>query len=255
MGTTRENGSLYVKNEGSVASIEFGHPAGNSFVSEMLERLARAIDELSSNPEVKVIILRSEGDRAFCGGASLTELSQIQTPEEGKHFFSGFANVLNAMRRCSKIIIGRVQGKAVGGGVGLISACDYVFATEGASVKLSELAICIAPLVIEPAVTRKIGVAGFAELTLTPHEWRNAYWARDKGLFTRVFDKIVDLDKELEHYSATLSNYNSEALQNVKSVLWQNTEHWEELMAARSAMSGKLALLPETKKRLAKLMG
>ncbi|NNE03816.1 MAG: enoyl-CoA hydratase/isomerase family protein, partial [Eudoraea sp.] len=228
--------------------------AGNSFVSEMLDRLAKAFDSLSSNPDVKVIILRSEGERAFCGGASLKELSQIQTPEEGKHFFGGFALVLNAMRLCSKIIVGRVQGKAVGGGVGLISACDYVLATEAASVKLSELAICIAPLVIEPAVTRKIGVAGFSELTLTPHEWRNAYWARDKGLFAKVFDKIADLDKELEHYTSMLSNYNSEALKNVKSVLWRDTDHWEGLMEERAAMSGHLALLPETKDRLTKLL-
>jgi methylglutaconyl-CoA hydratase len=254
MGTTRENGSLYVKTEGNVASIEFGHPSGNSFVSEMLERLARAIDALSSNSDVKVIILRSEGERAFCGGASLTELSKIETAEEGKYFFGGFAHVLNAMRRCSKIIIGRVQGKAVGGGVGLISACDYVFATENASVKLSELAICIAPLVIEPAVSRRIGIAGFSELTLSPHEWRNAYWARDKGLFTKVFDKVVDLDKELDHYTSKLTSYNSEALQNVKRVLWQETDHWEDLMDERAAMSGRLALMPETKERLSKLM-
>ena len=254
MGTTRENGSLYVKNEGSLASIEFGHPAGNSFVSEMLERLVQAIDGLSSNPEVKVIILRSEGDRAFCGGASLSELSQIQTPEEGKQFFGGFAHVLNAMRRCSKIIIGRVQGKAVGGGVGIISACDYVFATENASVKLSELAICIAPLVIEPAVTRKIGVSGFAELTLTPHEWHNAYWAKDKGLFTKVFDTLAEMDKELDFHAAKLISYEADALQKVKEVLWQNTAHWGKLMEERAALSGELALLPATKERISKLL-
>lgn len=254
MGTTRENGSLYVKTEGAVASIEFGHPAGNSFVSEMLERLSRAIDALSSNSDVKVIILCSEGERAFCGGASLTELSKIQTAEEGKHFFGGFAHVLNAMRRCSKIIIGRVQGKAVGGGVGLISACDYVFATENASVKLSELAICIAPLVIEPAVTRKIGIAGFSELTLTPHEWRNAYWAKDKGLFTKVFNTIAEMDKELDFHAAKLASYDTDALLKIKEVLWQNTTHWDELMEERAALSGQLALLPATKERISQLL-
>ena len=254
MGTTRENGSIYVKIEGGVASIEFGHPAGNSFVSEMLKRLAKAFDTLSANPEVKLIILRSEGDRAFCGGASLSELSQIQTSEEGKDFFGGFARVLNAMRRCSKIIVGRVQGKAVGGGVGLISACDYVFATDNASVKLSELAICIAPLVIEPAVTRKIGVAGFAELTLTPHEWRNAYWAKDKGLFTKVFDSLAEVDKELDFHTTKLISYEADALHKIKEVLWQNTSHWHELMEERAALSGELALLPATKERISKLL-
>ena len=254
MGTSRENGSLYVKIEGPVASIEFGHPAGNSFVSELLNRLAIAFDELSENPEVSVIILRSEGERAFCGGASLTELSGISNPEEGTAFFGGFAKVLNAMRRCSKIIYGRVQGKAVGGGVGLVSACDYVFASEKASVKLSELAICIAPLVIEPAVSRKIGVAGFAELTLSPHEWRNAYWAKEKGLFTKVFNGLGELDKELEFHAAKLASFESDALQKVKEVLWQNTEHWEELMEERAALSGELALLPATKERLNQLL-
>lgn len=254
MGTDRENGSLYVKVDGSVASIEFGHPAGNSFVSELLERLANAFDELSENPDVKVIILRSEGERAFCGGASLSELSGISNPEEGKAFFGGFAKVLNAMRLCSKIILGRVQGKAVGGGVGLVSACDYVFASEKASVKLSELAICIAPLVIEPAVSRKIGVAGFAELTLSPHEWRNAYWAKEKGLFTRVFESLPEMDKELEFHAAKLASFEAKALQNVKQVLWQNTGHWAELMDERAAMSGQLALLPATKERLAQLL-
>jgi len=254
MGTSRENGSLYVKLEGSIASIEFGHPAGNSFVSELLDRLAEAFEELSGNGDVKVIVLRSEGDRAFCGGASLTELSSISDPAEGKSFFGGFAKVLNAMRRCSKVIVGRVQGKAVGGGVGLISACDYVYASEKASVKLSELAICIAPLVIEPAVSRKIGIAGFTELTLSPHEWRNAYWAKDKGLFTKVFSSLSELDKELEFHVAKLSSFEAKALQKVKQVLWQDTEHWEELMEERAAMSGELALLPATKERLAQLL-
>lgn len=254
MGTSRENGSLYVKTEGPIASIEFGHPAGNSFVSELLDRLANAFDELSKNSDVKVIILRSEGDRAFCGGASLRELSAISDPVEGKAFFGGFAKVLNAMRRCSKIILGRVQGKAVGGGVGLVSACDYVFASEKASVKLSELAICIAPLVIEPAVSRKIGLAGFAELTLSPHEWRNAYWAKDKGLFTKVFDSLSELDKELDFHAAKLASFETDALLNVKQVLWKDTEHWEELMEERAALSGQLALLPATKERLAQLL-
>ena len=254
MGTSRENGSLYTKIEGPIATIEFGHPAGNSFVSELLDRLAKAFDELSKNTDVKVIVLRSEGDRAFCGGASLKELSGISNAAEGKAFFGGFAKVLNAMRRCSKVILGRVQGKAVGGGVGLVSACDYVYASEKASVKLSELAICIAPLVIEPAVSRKIGLAGFAELTLSPHEWRNAYWAKDKGLFTKVYDSQSELDKELEFHAAKLASFDTQAIQKVKQVLWQDTGHWEELMEERAAMSGQLALLPATKERLAQLL-
>ena len=252
MGTTRPNGSLYTKINSKIATIEFGHPASNSFVSELLQRLTTEINQLSSNAEVSIIILKSEGDRAFCAGASFDELVAISNLEEGKAFFSGFANVINAMRECDKPIIGRVQGKAVGGGVGLASACDYVFATEAASIKLSEISIGIAPLVIAPAVERKIGKAGLAELAFAPTEWKNAYWAKEKGLFSKVFDSIKELDKELEDFSLKLASYSPSGLTAMKKVLWEGTEHWSNLLLERAAQSGRLALSEATKKALAK---
>jgi methylglutaconyl-CoA hydratase len=168
MATDRANGSLYTNINGKVATIEFGHPASNSFVAELLNRLIAEFHKLSENSDISVIVLKSEGDRAFCAGASFDELMAVSNLEEGKIFFSGFANVINAMRTCKKVIVGRVQGKTVGGGVGLASACDYVFASVDASVRLSELTIGIAPLVIEPAVERKIGAAAISELSLSP---------------------------------------------------------------------------------------
>lgn len=253
MGTSRPNGSLYTKIENRIATVEFGHPAGNSFVAELLDRLCKELKKLSDDESVSLIILRSEGDRAFCAGASFDELVAISDIDEGKSFFSGFANVINAMRSNKKPIVGRVQGKAVGGGVGLIAACDYVFATEAAAVKLSEISIGIAPLVIAPAVERKIGKSGLAELSLSPNEWKNAYWARERGLFSKVFDSIKEMDKELEIYSLSLGKQNPQALQDMKAVLWEGTEHWEELLYERAAMSGKLALSPLTKSTLNKI--
>lgn len=252
MPTDRTNGSLYTKIENQIAFVEFGHPASNSFVSELLERLSNEFDALSANQEVSLIVLKSEGDRAFCAGASFDELVAISNLEEGKAFFSGFANVINAMRRCSKPIIGRVQGKAVGGGVGLASACDYVYATEAASIKLSEISIGIAPLVIAPAVERKIGKAGLAELSLAPTEWKNAYWAKEKGLFSKIFDSIGEMDRELDFHTQKLASYNPEALAEMKKVLWEGTEHWGNLLVERAEASGKLALSPNTKKALEK---
>ncbi|WP_299119120.1 enoyl-CoA hydratase/isomerase family protein [uncultured Tenacibaculum sp.] len=252
MTTTRENGSLYTHIENKVATIEFGHPASNSFPSELLERLAKELDKVSENDEVAIIILKSEGERAFCAGASFDELVAIDNLEDGKSFFSGFANVINAMRRCSKLIVGRVQGKTVGGGVGLAAACDYVFATEHASIKLSEFTIGIGPFVIAPAVERKISVSGLAELTLDATNWKNAYWAKEKGLYARVFESISDLDKELEIFSEKLASYNPEALKEMKKALWKGTEHWEELLIERAVTSGKLVLSDFTKKALAK---
>ncbi len=252
MGTDRQNGSLYTKIQGMVAIVEFGHPASNSFVAELLDRLTAELNKLSENAAISVIILKSEGDRAFCAGASFDELMAVTTLEEGKVFFNGFANVINAMRTCKKVIIGRVQGKTVGGGVGLASACDYVFASVEASVRLSELTIGIAPLVIAPAVERKIGAAAISELSLSPSEWKNAYWAKEKGLFSKVFDSTKELDKELEFFAQKLASYNPEALEEWKKVLWQGTAHWNELLTDRAAITGKLVLSEFTKNALSK---
>ena len=246
MTTDRQNGSLYTNINNRIATVEFGHPASNSFVSVLLQRLRDTIKQLS------VIILKSEGDRAFCAGASFDELVAITNIEQGKAFFSGFANLINAMRICKKPIIGRVQGKTVGGGVGLAAACDYVYATEAASIKLSEISVGIAPLVIAPAVERKIGKNGLAELALAPTEWKNAYWAKEKGLFSKVFDSIKEMDKELEFHTEQLASYNPEALEAMKKALWEGTEHWESLLIKRAEQSGTLALSSATKTSLAK---
>ncbi|WP_299533357.1 enoyl-CoA hydratase/isomerase family protein [Ulvibacterium sp.] len=252
MGTKRENGSLYTKIDGKVAIVEFGHPAGNSFVAELLDRLADAFHTLSENQNIAIIVLKSEGDRVFCGGASFNELTAITTLEEGKLFFSGFAHVINAMRSCKKPIIGRVQGKIVGGGVGLAAACDYVFASVNASIRLSEISIGIAPLVIGPALERKMGKAAISELSFSPTEWKNAYWANEKGLFSKVFDTIGEMDKELEFFTSELARYNPKALQDWKKVLWEGTSHWDTLLLERAAITGKLVLSEFTKNALSK---
>ncbi|SFB68839.1 methylglutaconyl-CoA hydratase [Flagellimonas taeanensis] len=252
MSTDRVNGSLYTKIENGIATVEFGHPASNSFVSELLDRLAKEFAKLAANDEVSIVVLKSEGDRAFCAGASFDELVAISNLEEGKQFFSGFANVINAMRNCPKPIIGRVQGKTVGGGVGLAAACDYVHATVEAAIKLSEISIGIGPFVIAPAVERKMGKAALAELSLYPTEWKNAYWAKEKGLYAKVYDSISEMDKELDIHLQKLATYNPEALSQMKKVLWEGTEHWGKLLLERAEASGKLALSPNTKQALEK---
>jgi len=252
MSTDRVNGSLYTKIENGIATVEFGHPASNSFVSELLKRLTKEFGKLAFNSEVSIIVLKSEGNRAFCAGASFDELVAISNLEEGKQFFSGFANVINAMRNCPKPIIGRIQGKTVGGGVGLAAACDYVHASVEAAIKLSEISIGIGPFVIAPAVERKMGKAALAELSLYPTEWKNAYWAKEKGLFSKVYDSVSEMDKELDIHLQKLATYNPEALSQMKKVLWEGTEHWDKLLLERAEASGKLALSPNTKKALEK---
>jgi methylglutaconyl-CoA hydratase len=224
-----------------VATITFFHPAHNSLPGDLLAKLTDALEQVSENEEVKVVLLQSAGNRTFCAGASFDELKAIRNEAQGKSFFMGFANVVNAIRRCSKFVIVRVQGKAVGGGVGLAAAADYCLATKYASVRLSELAIGIGPFVIEPAVSRKIGLAATAELTIST-EWRDANWAQQKGLFAKVLPDQETLDTEVTALVDKLARFSLEAQQEMKQVLWKDTESWDTLLPERAAISGRLVL-------------
>ncbi|MBL1280598.1 MAG: enoyl-CoA hydratase/isomerase family protein [Fluviicola sp.] len=225
-----------------IATIEFGHPLSNSLPGKVLEKLAQTITELGQNDEVKVVILKSSGERAFCAGASFDELISIKDFETGKKFFSGFANVINACRKSPKLIIGRVHGKAVGGGVGVASAVDYCFATKFSAVKLSELAVGIGPFVVGPSVERKIGVSAMSQLAINATEWRTASWAQEQGLYAEVFDTVEEMDAKIEELSTTLSRSNPEAMVLLKNVFWEGTDHWDELLKDRAELSGQLVL-------------
>ena len=228
--------------QNGIGTIEFGHPLSNSLPGKILQKLASTIKEFGEDNKVKVIVLKSSGEKAFCAGASFDELISINNLEVGKVFFSGFANVINACRKCPKFIIGRVHGKAVGGGVGIASAVDYCLATKFADVKLSELAIGIGPFVVGPVVERKIGLAAMSELTINATEWRSAEWAKNKGLFTDVFDTAGDMDVEIEKLAHRLATSNPEAMRMLKTVFWQGSENWDELLVERAEISGKLVL-------------
>ncbi|HSD09014.1 enoyl-CoA hydratase/isomerase family protein [Flavobacterium sp.] len=252
MLTPDKNGTLLTSIENKIATVQFGHPASNSFPRVLLDRLTNELSYLSDNEEVSVIILKSEGTGAFCAGASFDELLAVSTIEEGTRFFTGFANLINAMRTCKKIIIGRIHGKAVGGGVGIIAACDYALASQESSIKLSELAIGIGPFVIEPAVSRKIGKIAMSEITLATHEWKTASWALQKGFYAKVLDTIEELDLEIEAFSKKIAAYNPEALFEMKKIFWDGTSHWNKLLKERAAISGKLVLSDFTKNALIK---
>lgn len=231
----------------NIATITFSHPLSNSLPSKLLNELANTITELGNQEGVKVIILKSAGERAFCAGASFDELISIDDIETGKVFFSGFASVINACRKCPKLIIGRIQGKAVGGGVGVASAVDYCVATKFASVKLSELAVGIGPFVVGPAVERKIGTSAMSQLAINATEWQTAEWAKQKGLYTEVYETVEEMDLEINKLATKLANSNPEAMELLKQIFWKGTENWDNLLKERAAMSGKLVLSDFTK--------
>ena len=236
------NGYVTASLKDGISTISFYHPAQNSLPADLLKQLCAEIENAGNTPDTRVIVLKSEGDRTFCAGASFAELVQIKDKEAGAEFFSGFARVINACRKSPKIILARIQGKAVGGGVGLAAAVDYCLATEAASIKLSELAIGIGPFVISPAVIRKIGLPAFSQLTIRAVDFQTAAWAKEKGLYNEVYPDIGTLDAEMEALTQKLASYHPEALHGLKQILWEGTENWGELLAERAAISGELVL-------------
>lgn len=236
--------------ENGVGTIEFFHPAHNSLPGDILAKLAQTITEAGENDDIKVIVLKSGGNRTFCAGASFKELITINDADTGKVFFSGFANVINAMRKCPKFVIGRVQGKTVGGGVGLASATDYCMASKFAAIKLSELNVGIGPFVVGPAVERKIGLSAMSQIAIDANSFYDAEWARDKGLFTKVFEDTETLDAEVKAFAEHLCTYNPEAMAEMKKAFWAGTEHWDTLLLDRAVISGRLVLSDFTKETL-----
>lgn len=236
--------------QNGIATITFFHPQGNSMPGVQLARLAAEITTQGENHEVNVIILKSAGEKAFCAGASFDELLSITNEQDGKAFFSGFANVINAMRKAPKLIIAQIQGKAVGGGVGLACAADYTLATTAASIKLSELTIGIGPFVISPVVERKIGTSAFMQMSINATEFYSAHWAKEKGMFAEVFETIEELTTATNALAEKLATYNPEAMRLLKQIAWEGTENWDTLLTERAQMSGSLVLSDFTKEAL-----
>lgn len=236
--------------ESEVGYIEFFHPAHNSLPGDILAKLAQTITDAGNNDAIKVIVLKSGKDRTFCAGASFKELVNISDEKTGSVFFSGFANVINAMRKCPKFIIGRIQGKTVGGGVGLAASTDYCMASKFASIKLSELNIGIGPFVVGPAIERKIGLSGMSQIAIDANSFYPAEWAKQKGLYTHVFESNEELDEAVKTIAEHLCTYNTEAMKEMKSVFWKGTEDWDSLLVERAQISGRLVLSEFTKEKL-----
>jgi methylglutaconyl-CoA hydratase len=247
-----KEGYVKTQSEHGITTIEFFHPQSNSLPAKILETLAQDIHSEGRNERTKVIVLRSAGEKAFCAGASFDELMAIKTKEEGLKFFSGFANVINAMRKCPKLIIARVHGKCVGGGVGLAAAADYAIALEGAEIKLSEFALGIGPFVVGPAVERKMGLSSFSQLSIDAGLWRNGDWARRKGLFAELHPTLESMEDSIARLSTTLAHYSPEATREMKKIFWHGTEHWDELLMHRAAISGRLVLSDFTREFIKK---
>ena len=247
------NGYVTTETHKGITTIEFFHPQSNALPHRLLNDLANEIHAAGSDADTAVLVLRSGGDRAFCAGAAFEELVSIETAEKGFEFFSGFANVINAMRKCPKLIIGRIHGRCVGGGVGLAAAMDYAIAHENAEVRLSELALGIGPFVVGPAIERKVGKSSFSQLAIDAAMWRNGDWARRKGLYAELHPTIEGMDESIRRLSSQLAHSSPEAMKELKKMLWAGTDDWDELLSSRAEISGRLVLSHFTKETIGKL--
>jgi methylglutaconyl-CoA hydratase len=247
-----DTGRVTAHIENGIGTVTFFHPQSNSLPGALLRELGDCITEVGNDAQVRVIILRSEGQKAFCAGASFDELTAIDDAATGLQFFSGFAHVINSMRKTNKLVIGRVQGKAVGGGVGLASAVDYCFATKAASVKLSELAVGIGPFVVGPAVERKVGVSAMSQMAINATEFMSAEWAREKGLYAELFETEEAMDEAIAALATRLAASSPDAMLELKRIFWQGTEHWDNLLVERAGISGRLVLSDFTRNAIAK---
>ncbi len=224
-----------------IATVTFAHPKGNSLPSALLLELARTFDALATREDARVIVLSSEGKGPFCAGASFDELRELRDEAQGLAFFSGFAHVILAMRRCPQFVISRVHGKAVGGGVGLVAASDYAIAAPDASVRLSELAVGIGPFVVGPVIEHRIGRGPFTALAVD-HDWRDAAWAGGAGLYAKVTETVTELDVSVQTLAKRLASANPAAMREMKQIFREGTAHWETLLFERAAVSGALIL-------------
>lgn len=246
-------GTLHYSVADQIARLRFGSPAGNALPAELLQQITAQIDAFGADDSARILLLESQGNGAFCGGAYLNELMEVRDPEAGKDFFMGFARLINALRKCPKFVIGRIHGKIVGGGVGLAAACDFALATRAASVKLSELSIGLGPYVIEPAVSRKIGTPAFAQLSFEATRWKDAQWGLDKGLYAQLYPDIEALDDALHSQATQWAQYDPKAMAALKKLHWKDTDHWDELLPKNAAITGELACSDFTQNFLKKL--
>jgi methylglutaconyl-CoA hydratase len=235
-------GHVRTETHEGITIIEFYHPQSNSLPGQLLDALTHEVHGAGNDPHTRVIILRSAGSKAFCAGASFDELMAIQNADEGFLFFSGFAHLINAIRKCPQFVIARIHGRCVGGGVGIVAAADYAIAVDGADVKLSELALGIGPFVVGPAVERKIGLPAFSALAIDATMWRDAEWARKRGLYTELHQQLSEMDESIDRLARTLAHSSPEAMALLKAIFWKGTEHWDQLLVERAAISGRLIL-------------
>jgi methylglutaconyl-CoA hydratase len=227
--------------DNGLATLDFYHPKANSLPLSLLSDLKSTILDLY-NHNVKVLILKSANEKVFCSGASFDELLALKDLQQAISFFSAFAQLMNAMVSAPFIIITQLNGKAIGGGVGLVAASDYVIASNQASIKLSEFKVGIGPFAIAPYLRNKMGMANFSHVTFNPSLFFDVQSLEVRSLINHIAS--TDLDSQTIEKAKELLLYNFNALIEFKKLLWSNKEVLFTEALSNAKISANLVLEP-----------
>jgi methylglutaconyl-CoA hydratase len=211
----------------------------NAFNEAVITALTEAFRHLAAAPEVRVVILRSEG-KSFSAGADLTWMQKMidYSIEDNLADARTLAAMLESIRFCPKPVLARVQGAALGGGVGLVAACDIAVALQSANFGLTEVRLGILPAVISPYVLEKIGPGPCRRYFLTAEKF-SADEAYRLGLVNQVVATEADLDRALSTLCQALLQNGPEAVAAAKrlvsEVLGYDVPRWTDVTARRIA--------------------
>lgn len=220
---------------GAVARITIDRPSvKNAFDDILIRELTDALDVIAKDASARVMVLTGAGD-VFSAGADLHWMKKVSqySYEQNVQDAMVFAKMLEALYRLPKATIARVNGACMGGGVGLVSACDVSVSTRDAKYALREILLGIAPAAISPYVLRKIGETHAHDYFLTGRTF-DAERACEIGLINEVVD-IADLDTATEKWIHRFLKAGPKAVAATKHLInrvsWSHIEAVQELTA------------------------
>lgn len=200
----------------------------NALDSKLIKELTDVFKS-SLSDDIRIIVLSGKG-KSFCSGADLQWMKEIINYDFNDNIRESneLAELLYTINRHPKPVIALVKGAAIGGGAGLMSACDIIIAEENTKIGFTEVRLGLAPAVISPFVVARLGYAKAKELFLTG-EILNAKKAFDIGLVNIVTDDS-NLEFELNKIVEMLSNNSPNAIKQIKELIYYlQTQNIEDI--------------------------
>jgi methylglutaconyl-CoA hydratase len=240
---------LYELNEQGIATITLNRPEiHNAFNDEMILSLTNKFKEMESDDAVRVVILTGAG-KSFCAGADLNWMKSMVDYSEKENFDDSkrLSDLFETINNFSRPVIGKINGAALGGGVGLVACCDYVIASENSKFGLTEVILGLIPAVISPYVIAKIGESN-ARATFLSGDRFDGKRAVEIGLVHQVsldrhFHSDVDQYAEKLLKAAPIAQQVAKSL--IKNVISLQGKPYEEISKYTCETIAKKRISPE----------